>query len=359
MVNSWIEKKWINIISGSLSRFKWTGADTANFRCPYCGDSDKNSFKARGYLYQKKGSFWYSCKNCSIGKNFNNFLRDNFSALYTEYKLEKIKEFGSGHNSVSINNSTSTSNGGSHLSLFDEEIEEEEVQYDITVASLPDTHPAKIYCLRRAIPTIALQRILYTDNFKDWVINVLKAEKYKKRNLPKDARILLPLRRTNGNIIGVQGRTIAANSNTIRYITIKKNDLDQKIYGLEFIDDTKPIFGVEGPIDSLFLPNCIGFCGGDVKVPLDVDPANVYAVLDNEPRSKDTVARMRSAIEKGFNVMFWDVNTEYKDINDMIQKGGYSVKEILSMIKRDSRRGMSAYAELVRWKKTKEIKNAR
>ena len=63
-----------------------------NLSCPYCGDSTKNKFKARGYLITKKGAYYYYCHNCSISKKFDQFINDHDPMLYREYKLEKLKD---------------------------------------------------------------------------------------------------------------------------------------------------------------------------------------------------------------------------------------------------------------------------
>ena len=49
----YIDKKYINLASASLSQFKWKKEDLANCRCPICGDSQKNKTKARGYFFKK------------------------------------------------------------------------------------------------------------------------------------------------------------------------------------------------------------------------------------------------------------------------------------------------------------------
>ena len=74
----WLQNKYINLLSGQFRNFKRKN-NTINFSCPYCGDSQKNKFKARGYLFNKKGSYHYYCHNCGASKNFEMFLRDQAS----------------------------------------------------------------------------------------------------------------------------------------------------------------------------------------------------------------------------------------------------------------------------------------
>lgn len=339
---SWIDKKWINLLSPNLPNFKWINQNTANFRCPICGDSSKNKRKARGYFFTHKGSFLFKCFNGCEPLPVSAFIKNNYPGLYSEYKLDLLREkTGSERPKLESDNiNTST--------VVNDPIEV--IQYDISIDRLSADHEARKYIQGRKIPEVAFSRILYTENFQDWVLNVLKATKYSGSRLPDDKRILLPLKDRKGNIFGVQGRSLDPNSKA-RYITIKKHDKYPKIFGLENIDITKPILAVEGPIDSLFLPNCIAFCGGDVNVPLNVDASRVYVILDNEPRSKDTIKRMKTAISKGYNVMFWKVPSIYKDVNDMVKLGGYEPRDILKMVKQDSKHGAAATATLSTWKR--------
>ena len=51
---SYIDVKYLNLISSMLLLFKKKGDNLWNFRCPYCGDSQKSRTKARGYVFRKK-----------------------------------------------------------------------------------------------------------------------------------------------------------------------------------------------------------------------------------------------------------------------------------------------------------------
>ena len=55
-----------------------------NFRCPYCGDSQKSSTKARAYLFCKNGFYAFKCHNCGKGNSLIGFLRDHAPDLYDE-----------------------------------------------------------------------------------------------------------------------------------------------------------------------------------------------------------------------------------------------------------------------------------
>ena len=53
------DTKYIGLVSSRLPKFKKVKADLYNFRCPLCGDSQKQKNKARGYIYAKKADANY------------------------------------------------------------------------------------------------------------------------------------------------------------------------------------------------------------------------------------------------------------------------------------------------------------
>ena len=57
----WLEKKYLSMVMSNLDLAKWTNENTLNHRCPYCGDSQKNKFKARGYHFVIENSLIYKC----------------------------------------------------------------------------------------------------------------------------------------------------------------------------------------------------------------------------------------------------------------------------------------------------------
>ena len=87
-----IDLKYIMLLSPRLDKFKKVRDNLFNFRCPYCGDSQKHSNKARGYFYRKKNDFFYKCHNCSIGTNLAKVVKYVDSELYRDYVLENSKK---------------------------------------------------------------------------------------------------------------------------------------------------------------------------------------------------------------------------------------------------------------------------
>ena len=62
-MSSYIDTKFINLLSNRLPKFKQKSDYLWNFRCPHCGDSQKSSTKARGFVYQKKNDLFYLAKD--------------------------------------------------------------------------------------------------------------------------------------------------------------------------------------------------------------------------------------------------------------------------------------------------------
>ena len=343
---SWLEQKYVGLLSPRLEKFKRSGS-AFTFRCPICGDSQKNKNKTRGYLFSTNKGFVMKCHNCGISMSFVKLMEQLDPMLFSEYKIEFLKESG-GMNRTLVQEVKVTPKAKiSNKTLT-------------KLSSLEYGHEAVSYVRSRHIPESKLSRIGYTENLKEYVVDVLGATKYKDRNLPQDRRIVFEMRNAIGDLIGFQARAIGIVDQKYRFITIKLDDDAPKIYGLDSVNLKEyPVFVTEGIIDSLFLPNCLALCGGDVaalpSVLRGVPKQNVFVCLDNEPRHKDTISRMKSAIDLGYNVMFWDFDSSLKDINDMI-KSGITTRDILASIKKNSKRGASAILKLSQWKMVQERK---
>jgi 3-phosphoglycerate kinase len=108
---------------------------------------------------------------------------------------------------------------------------------------------------------------------------------------------------------------------------------------------------VEGPIDSLFLTNCVA--SGDANLSLtvkDIDAEEKILIFDNEPRNKEIVKMMQDAIKLRYDVVIWPNNVQGKDINEMIMNG-ISPDEIESIISSNTFRDIQAQLKMNMWKK--------
>ena len=119
-----------------------------------------------------------------------------------------------------------------------------------------------------------------------------------------------------------------------------------KIYGLDQVDEEKPIYIIEGPFDASLVENGVAMCGADV----DIRPlgwSDYIWVYDNEPRSKEITTRISKTIDRGDKVVIWPTSIIQKDVNDMIL-GGHKV---MDMLKSNTYSGLEAKVKFNNWKK--------
>ena len=89
---NYIDNKYISLISPRLRNFTKKSDYLWNFSCPYCGDSQKNTKKARGFIYRTKTELFYKCHNCSMGTTLPKLIEFIDTNLFNEYSLEDIKK---------------------------------------------------------------------------------------------------------------------------------------------------------------------------------------------------------------------------------------------------------------------------
>jgi hypothetical protein len=216
------------------------------------------------------------------------------------------------------------------------------------ISQLSPDHPAKKLIDSRQIPTPYHAKLFLCPNFKAFT-NELVPNKFDISH--DETRILIPFFDKDKNLHAYQGRAIGKSD--VKYITIVLNESVPKLYGLDTVNFDKKTYVVEGPIDSMFIPNSIATAGGDLVSALSnvqSSKSSMVVVYDNEPRSKDTVRKLDKAIMQGYNVCIWPDNLEHKDINDMII-AGLSSDFIKHIIDNNTYKDLSAMLTLKRWSK--------
>jgi hypothetical protein len=327
---SYLDTKYISLVSPQLDKFAKKNDKTYNFRCPYCGDSRKHKNKARGYLFKVKNDFVFKCHNCGVGKTFTNFLKDQASYLHDQYVMERYREGLTGKNSQTPE------------PKFDFKTPVFKASKDVglqPVSVLNNSHPARQYLENRKIKD--LDSFYYCPKFKAWTNQQKKIFDNLKQDSP---RIIIPLRDKDGTMFGFQGRSLAPKAK-IRYITIMLDDSMPKVYGLDRVDPTKEVYVTEGPFDSHFIDNAIAMCGSDVNLS-SYDYRFVYT-YDNEPRSREIVNKITSTINAGHKVVIFPKSIKEKDLNDMTLAG----HEVQNLVKSNTYSGLEAKLKLNEWKK--------
>lgn len=338
----WLIHKYIGIVSLKLPNFKRKGSTLYNFRCPLCGDSQINTKKSRAYIYEKEGKMMFHCHNCNETLSASNFLKRIDPTVYSEYIYEKLLD-------------SKTEEQKDFETFVDKMKKPKFLQSGPLkglkkVSQLSLNHPIKKFVDSRKIPTPYHAKLFCCPNFMNYANQIIPNKFDEKSLMHDETRLLIPFFDVNKNLHAFQGRSL--NNSKVKYITIIINDDVPKVYGLDTTDFEKEVVVLEGPIDSMFIPNSIATAGGDLVSSVGSFPKdNLTIVYDNEPRNKDTVKKIDKAINYGYKVCIWPENFEHKDVNDMILSG-LTPEFISYIIKQNTYRDLSAKLALTKWRKS-------
>jgi hypothetical protein len=336
----WIDAKYLGMLSTRIPLFtvKSNNPYLANSRCPICGDSKKNLYKKRAYYFQQKDKILLKCHNCGATRSVSSLLKELDPTLKKEYDLEVFAETRANApveaKKEIVHEYLTPGNYNAPLKKLKK------------ISQLPVGHPARDYVNQRGIPPSQHFRLYYAPKFCAWTNSIIPD----KFDLSKgdEPRLVLPFFDTEGNMFGYSGRSFKPDTK-LRYATIMTRGDHVKVFGLDQVDFSKTVYMVEGPIDSLFLPNCLAMAGADVTLDfLDKDKSVI--VFDNEPRNKDIVKRMKKAVKKGYTICFWPETIEQKDVNDMV-KSGLSAQQVVRIIDANSHNDLEAELKMMNWSK--------
>lgn len=285
--------------------------DRFQFACPFCRDSATSNSKKRGNFIFKQGRFYncYKCFNCgsymSIRKFFQQFdvilpmdvigyIADHKPTLYTN-DSSMIAEF--------------------HNEFFNaDKMREFAIDKECLVKWFGCEY---ITPYSRGGRYLAKRCINKFDNFL-----------YDSKN---DSIIILNL--IQDKVISFQIRPLKQK----KYITVSLRMIHERImrdgisvpeeleglsmiYNLYNVNVNQPILATEGPIDSMFLPNCIALLGAAKNVNIGFP---LWYVFDADKKGKEETIKYLS---KGAHVFMWDkLKREYNlpsqkkwDINDFV-----------------------------------------
>ena len=334
---NYIDTKYISLISHRLRNYTKKGDFLWNFSCPYCGDSQKNRKKARGFIYRVKNDLFYKCHNCSHGTTVSKLVEYVDPNLHQEYVMERYKE---------------GSNGTPYKGAY--KTPEPDFEFKKPVfktfdglkkfSELDENHPAVKFLLDRMLPRGSWNDIYFCPKFFEFT------NRYVPNKFPSlmgdHPRMVIPFRTKDGNIFAFQGRAFGKEPQ--KYITIILDKEHPKIFGIDRVDTSRSFYIVEGPIDSLFIENCVAVAQSDLRLPQYKDKA--VLVPDNEPRNRQVCKQIEQCIQDGYSVVLWPQGTEEKDINDMILSGKTS-REIQDIIHSNTHKGLQAQTVFNSWKR--------
>lgn len=346
-----VEEDFIQQVSGRLERFGWERGGLARFSCPFCGDTKKR----RGYLIfdHNKDRYRYHCHNCETlrGARLGSFLKRIDAGLADEYFLEVFKNTGEERTAKTIDEieaeekrERAAKSRTNVLFKPTQKALDPVFESMVRLVDLPEGHYAREYVDGRKLPQFAKEMLWFTHDWKKTCEAFDIEEKEMVERLQKEeARLVLPFYSTTGVIQVIQGRSFQNREGVLRYLTAKKTRDTEKTFGLDRLDFKKPKLVVEGPIDSLFLPNCVAtadanllkFADGDIYIP------------DCQYRNHEICRGIERIIESGKRVVLFPEDFYEKDINDMVKNRG--LKAVLDTIKANVFKGLSAemrFAEL-------------
>jgi len=339
-----IDIKYTLLISNRFEKFQRKQDYLFACRCPICGDSKKNKLKMRGYIYRKDNSLYYRCHNCGEGMSLGNLIKRLDGNLHKEYVMERY----------------SVGEGGRHTNFKAPKIIIPSPKFDklstnITYQNaercdkLPQNHFCIQYLKNRLIDEKHYSKLYYTDNYKKFCDEIYPNHG---KEITEDKRLIIPYYDEFNSLIAVTGRALENASEKLRYVTMRTNESKEKlIYGLNTVDKSKPVYIVEGPIDSLFIENAVASGDANLKIAAEnVGAFKKILVFDNEPRNKEVCKLIELAIKSGHDVVIWPDNVIGKDINEMVQLG-MSVDEIENIISSNTFCGLEAQTKFVFWKK--------
>ena len=331
------DTKYLSLLSPRLDRFKKVRDYLWNFRCPQCGDSHKSKSKARGYVYRKKTDLFFKCHNCGVGQSVGNLIKDLDPFLHKQYIMERYRAGETGQRKSKA----------PEFKFETPKFKPKKTTIDLpSIESLPKEHYARVYCESREIPQQFMDKIFYAEDFKNWALSVCQVDY--SNLMGKEPRLVIPFFDKDNQLIGAQGR--ALQESKVRYVTVKVHEDAPKVFGLERWNSDQHTYLVEGPIDSLFLPNCLAMAGADMSDLSILDNTKTTLIFDNEPRNFQIVKSMIRSLQDGWKIVVWPNSITCKDINDMVLT---SIKDarLVEIINRNTYSGQRGEWEVKSWKK--------
>ena len=240
-MSSYIDLKFISEISARLGLFKKKSDYLYNFRCPHCGDSQKSKLKARGYMYRKKNDMFFKCHNCGMGQNLANFLKFIDPKVHDRYILERYK------------NSAPATEAPKFKYDFKPKLENDYLSDLTSFADLKDDHPAKQYIIKRLIPKQYFDKLFLCNKFYEWA-HKIAPRKYNKSKYDHP-RLVIPFYDEQGKVFAYQVVPLEKKRQSMLPLNLMRTN--KRFMRLERVNFTKHIYVTEGPLDSLFLDNCI------------------------------------------------------------------------------------------------------
>lgn len=341
----YIDRKHLLTTSLYLEGFKDLGSDKFNCRCPFCGDSQKNSRKRRGYFFVHDNTTFYKCHNCGTSLNFSQFLQEFSPDLASQYRFDK---FSSKYKKKEVKQDVGIEK---FLTNTSEKLKKSQniLNKATRMLTLDDTHKARKYLDNRKIPKRQQKNLFYVDNAQSFVKNI---PGYEKSYTPKGDAILIPFFNEVGVLTYFQLRFFEGN---IRYLTFEISP-GKKMWGLSDIDWTKPVYVTEGPFDAMFIDNGLAVAGvsilSETKYLREKCENGYILVFDKDyQENREVYEQLLKAIEQNEKIVFFDKHFSGKDVNEAVINNGWTTEDLMDYLKNHTKSGLAAKLALSNFKK--------
>lgn len=315
---NYLDLKYTRLVSGYLPRWKEVGRSLSRFRCPFCGDSKKSETAARGYFFEVEDKALFKCHNCGASMGLLRFLSEIAPGLAADYRLEKFESDrrvrSGGFNKVEDETKFATS--------AQQRLRRTKTVLDVCqrILQLPEDHKARVYLDGRMIPESAQAKLFYVENVQDLAKRI---PGYGDRKIRAMDAIVIPFFDEDGSLMYLQCRFFEGD---FRYMTFEVEEDGKKLWGLDRVDWTKPVYVCEGPFDAMFLDNCIAVAGAsimsEIKYIRERATNELVLIFDKDYRTNYEVYNMlKTAVDAGHKVVLYDSSFVAKDLNAQIEQG--------------------------------------
>jgi len=222
-----------------------------------------------------------------------------------------------------------------------------------SVIELSDDHPVVDYVKSRKIPEEFWPDLYYAPKFHRWTTE--HTDKFTRvvKEFPKQEhpRLIIPFFTADTKECFMY-HARAFGDEKPKYISIKIDKKPPPFYGMDRLNKDEKVYVVEGPLDSLFLPNAIAVGSSALHIAVDGGLDQTF-VMDNENRNREILKEYQKLINMGVNVVIWPESYKYKDINEAYLSG-MSLFDIKTLIDDNTHNGLRAEVMFNQWRKVRD-----
>ena len=277
--------------------------------CPFCGDKELKGTVWLTNTYRWCYSCWRASCRCSSKPILaTKWLKEVNPGLLDEYKKEITAQSGKTEKEkdtlkIMIERQREIDSIEQKRQLEEEMKADRESTKYFKRISVPGIYqiPAINFCKRRLIPESVWSKFYYCDE-----------DKY-------HGRVIIPFYDRSGKIEFFQGRTLIKSK--AKYLSRVGHTA---LYNWDFIDKTKPIAILEGPINSIFVENSTATVGACSSGELDekLKDLDCWYIFDNDKAGRKEAWKR---VQDGKPVFMWNqflfaynLPSGINDINDVI-----------------------------------------